>query len=90
MNTRAEISQTFDDYSKTGFGGWPWPESEMVFPQDKGRFSLLDGVETFPTGEGRRMMRLKLAKVILSMRNNRNLLCNYFWHMAMKNVGAHE
>lgn len=53
MNTRAEISQTFDDYSKTGFGGWPWPESEMVFPQDKGRFSLLDGVETFPTGEGK-------------------------------------
>jgi hypothetical protein len=25
----------------------------MVFPQDKGRFSLLDGVETFPTGEGK-------------------------------------
>jgi len=54
MNTRAEISQTFDDYSKTKFGGWPWPNDEMVFPQEKGRFALLDGVETYPTGEERK------------------------------------
>jgi len=51
MNTWAEISQAFDDYGETKFGGWPWPSDEMVFPQEKGRFALLDGVETFPTGE---------------------------------------
>lgn len=49
MNTWAEISQAFDDYSRTKFGGWPWPSDEMVFPQEKGRFALLNGTETFPT-----------------------------------------
>jgi len=48
MNTWAEISQAFDDYGRTKFGGWPWPSDEMVFPQEKGRFALLDGKETTP------------------------------------------
>lgn len=48
MNTREEIYQAFDDYDKTKFGGWPWPHDEMVFPQEKGRFALLDGKETSP------------------------------------------
>lgn len=48
MNTWAEISQTFDDYGRTKFGGWPWPSDEMVFPQEKGRFALLNGKESFP------------------------------------------
>ena len=30
------------------FGGWPWPEDAMVFPGEKGRFALLDGVESTP------------------------------------------
>ncbi|MCX6231088.1 MAG: pirin family protein [Bacteroidetes bacterium] len=39
MNTEAEIRQTFDDYRKTEFGGWPWPSNSMVFPRTKGRFA---------------------------------------------------
>uniref|UniRef100_A0A7S2LFS9 Pirin n=1 Tax=Leptocylindrus danicus TaxID=163516 RepID=A0A7S2LFS9_9STRA len=49
MNTRSEINQAFDDYRRTGFGGWPWKRDDMVFPQDKGRFALLYGEETTPT-----------------------------------------
>lgn len=49
MNTWAEIAQAFDDYSRTKFGGWPWPSDEMVFPQEKTRFALLNGIETFPS-----------------------------------------
>lgn len=51
MNTREEISRAFDDYSRTKFGEWPWPRDDMVFPQEKKRFALMDGKETFPTGE---------------------------------------
>jgi len=40
MNTKAEIEQAFDDYRQTGFGGWPWPEDEMVHSKEKGRFAL--------------------------------------------------
>jgi redox-sensitive bicupin YhaK (pirin superfamily) len=38
MNTRAEIAQAFADFQRTGFGGWPWPEEEVVFPREQGRF----------------------------------------------------
>jgi len=48
MNTDEELFQAFVDYRKTRFGGWPWPEDAMVFPRNKGRFSLLDGKETYP------------------------------------------
>lgn len=48
MSTRNDIIQAFADYQKTQFGGWPWPNDAMVFPRDKGRFALLDGVETNP------------------------------------------
>jgi hypothetical protein len=48
MNTRAEIQQAFEDYQKTKFGGWPWPKDAMVFPRDKGRFSLQNGIEEKP------------------------------------------
>lgn len=48
MNTRAEIEAAFADYSRTKFGGWPWPRDDYVFPRDKGRFALFDGKETFP------------------------------------------
>ena len=50
MNTQQEIQQAFADYRKTEFGGWPWAQDAMVFPKEKGRFSLLDGEETFPPG----------------------------------------
>jgi hypothetical protein len=39
MNTRAEIQQTFADYQRTQFGGWPWPSSEPVHPRSEGRFA---------------------------------------------------
>ena len=49
MNTKAEIYQAFSDYQSTQFGGWPWEDDAVVFPRDKGRFSNLNGVETFPS-----------------------------------------
>ena len=48
MNTQSEIRDAFMDYQRTKFGGWPWPQDDMVFPQDKGRFALVDGKETRP------------------------------------------
>jgi redox-sensitive bicupin YhaK (pirin superfamily) len=48
MNTRAEIQQAFMDYQETRFGGWPWQDDANVFPREKGRFTLVNGVETFP------------------------------------------
>jgi len=39
MNTREEIQQTFADYQRTQFGGWPWPSSEPVHPRQDGRFA---------------------------------------------------
>lgn len=39
MNTAQEVQQAFTDYSKTRFGGWPWPRDDMVFEREKGRFA---------------------------------------------------
>merc|ERR1712194_241787 len=48
MNTQEEIRRAFYDYQKTRFGGWPWERDDMIFPQDKGRFALLNGKEFRP------------------------------------------
>lgn len=48
MNTQQEIKEAFMDYQRTQFGGWSWPRDDMIFPQDKGRFALVDGEETRP------------------------------------------
>ena len=46
MNSQEEIEQTFVDYQRSKFGGWPWDKAEMVHPRTKGRFALhSDGTE---------------------------------------------
>ena len=39
MNTRGELEQAFNDYRRTQFGGWPYPENGPVFARDRGRFA---------------------------------------------------
>lgn len=51
MNTNAEIRQAYEDYQRTRFGGWPWPDPEPVHPRGKGRFArFADGKETSRPG----------------------------------------
>lgn len=46
MNSQEEIMQAFEDYRRTQFGGWPWPQQEQVHGKEKGRFALYaDGTE---------------------------------------------
>jgi redox-sensitive bicupin YhaK (pirin superfamily) len=40
MNTRAELDQTFADFRRTRFGGWPWPSDAPVHPREEGRFAI--------------------------------------------------
>lgn len=40
MNDEAGIRQAFMDYQKTQFGGWPWPNGEVVQPREKGRYAV--------------------------------------------------
>lgn len=39
MNSKAEIEETFNDFNRTQFGGWPWPNHENVHPREKGKFA---------------------------------------------------
>ena len=39
MNSRNEIMQAFEDYRRTGFGGWPWKSDGPVHPRGEGRFA---------------------------------------------------
>ncbi len=39
MNTAEEIREAMRDYGRTQFGGWPWPEAEVVHAKDLGRFA---------------------------------------------------
>jgi redox-sensitive bicupin YhaK (pirin superfamily) len=40
MNTEEEIQEAYQEYQRTQFGGWPWPNHEQVHPRDKKRFAL--------------------------------------------------
>lgn len=40
MNTKEEINQSFEDFHKTQFGGWPWPKYDQVHARDLKRFAI--------------------------------------------------
>jgi redox-sensitive bicupin YhaK (pirin superfamily) len=39
MNSRSDIQQAFDDYRRTGFGGWPWSTDGPVLARSVGRYA---------------------------------------------------
>lgn len=46
MNTRTEIQQAYNDYTRTRFGGWPWDSEQPVHGPEARRFSKFsDGEE---------------------------------------------
>ncbi|WP_422010809.1 pirin family protein [Roseateles sp.] len=51
MNTEQELRQAFEDYRRTQFGGWPWPDAAPVHGEEDGRFARhADGrVERWPS-----------------------------------------
>ncbi len=53
MNTQQELRQAFDDYRRTGFGGWPWPDAAPVHGPQRRRFARhADGRVEFPEAAG--------------------------------------
>jgi len=48
MSRVEEIKQAFEDYRKTQFGGWPWPQYDHVHHRQAGRFAkYADGREEY-------------------------------------------
>jgi len=39
MNSRQEIADTFAEYQRTQFGGWPWKSDDPVHARDQARFA---------------------------------------------------
>jgi hypothetical protein len=46
MNSQQEIEQAFADYSRTRFGGWPWPDPAPVHGRERGRFAAYTDGQT--------------------------------------------
>jgi hypothetical protein len=40
FNGKLQTHQAFEDYHKTKFGGWPWPNPDQTHPRIDGRFAL--------------------------------------------------
>ncbi|NMM78715.1 pirin [Acidovorax sp. SRB_14] len=43
MNTQQEIAQALQDYRRTQFGGWPWPQADPVHGSAPRRFARYPG-----------------------------------------------
>ncbi|MFZ5942400.1 MAG: pirin family protein [Bacteroidota bacterium] len=53
MNSEEEIRQTFEEFRRTSFGGWPWPSAEPAHPAGQERFaSYSDGRKEYPGKKG--------------------------------------
>jgi hypothetical protein len=39
MNEPGEIAEAFEEYRRTGFGGWPWSRDDPVHDAARGRFA---------------------------------------------------
>jgi quercetin 2,3-dioxygenase len=65
MNTEAELRQAFDDYRRTEFGGWPWPDRGPVHGPEHVRFARhADGrVETLAESHDERALMANITQV---------------------------